>query len=385
MSQSHQPPAYAPTFDRDALHERAERDALRERRDGGTARERPVPQELAALVFQRELERDAAKDEPEQQRDHRRIQRRHHDRVGERKDREEPAAAQHEPGLVAVPHRRDGVHHLVAVGFFGQQRERMPTPRSKPSRITYAITASAITPAQTSARSTFYWPSPGPWPTSPAGGRGEASTGPGMMPCARIGSFGGNSGPRACVRASGAACRRRRRRRRRNRPRRTPPATPPRLRSPPARPNPPSAVRRRSCTAGVRPRSIQPAITATSPDGPSAATARRNTAARTSCAASAATGSRARSGTSPHRRPSRENSRTRRSRWDVPRRPLLEAATVPSHSCVRIRLPSFGSSTAYRVRSCSMSGQPKSTRAHPHACRSGPPSRRPSPAGARTC
>jgi hypothetical protein len=36
-------------------------------------------------------------------------------RIGQRKRRQQPRAAEHQPGLVAVPHRRHGVHHDVAV------------------------------------------------------------------------------------------------------------------------------------------------------------------------------------------------------------------------------------------------------------------------------
>ena len=35
--------------------------------------------------------------------------------VGQRKGRQQTAAAHHQPGLVAVPHRRDAVHRGVAV------------------------------------------------------------------------------------------------------------------------------------------------------------------------------------------------------------------------------------------------------------------------------
>ena len=62
-----------------------------------------------------ELEGDAAEDEAEQHRGQRRVERRQDDRVGERKGGEQPAAAEHQPGLVAVPHRRDRVHRLVAL------------------------------------------------------------------------------------------------------------------------------------------------------------------------------------------------------------------------------------------------------------------------------
>ena len=53
-----------------------------------------------------------------------RVERRHQHRIGQRKRRHQAAAAQHQPGLVAVPDRRHAVHDHVAVGLVGKQRKQ---------------------------------------------------------------------------------------------------------------------------------------------------------------------------------------------------------------------------------------------------------------------
>ena len=62
-----------------------------------------------------EFERDTAEHQPQQHRDNQRIGRGQHHCVGEREGGEEPAAAEHQPGLVAVPHRCDSVHRAVTL------------------------------------------------------------------------------------------------------------------------------------------------------------------------------------------------------------------------------------------------------------------------------
>ena len=53
---------------------------------------------------------------------------REHSGVGQREYRHQPAAAQHQPGFVAVPDRGDGIHHHVAVVlFFGKREEDADT------------------------------------------------------------------------------------------------------------------------------------------------------------------------------------------------------------------------------------------------------------------
>jgi hypothetical protein len=76
-------------------------------------RRSPRPTARGDRIAPAELEGDAAEDEAEQHRGERRVERRQDDRVGQWKGREQPAAAQHQPGLVAVPDRRDRVHRLV--------------------------------------------------------------------------------------------------------------------------------------------------------------------------------------------------------------------------------------------------------------------------------
>jgi len=70
---------------------------------------------LAAHAEPTELECDAAKDQRQQHDHDRQIERRQNDRIGERESDHQSGAAEHEPGLVAVPERRDGIHHLVAL------------------------------------------------------------------------------------------------------------------------------------------------------------------------------------------------------------------------------------------------------------------------------
>src|SRR3546814_15841419 len=71
-----------------------------------------------------ELEGDAAEDEAEQHGDERRIERRKDGGVGQREDREKADAAEHQPGLVAVPDGGDGIHRDVAVVPLVDQREQ---------------------------------------------------------------------------------------------------------------------------------------------------------------------------------------------------------------------------------------------------------------------
>ena len=61
-----------------------------------------------------ELESDAAENEGQQHDQDRKVDRRQNDRKSEREGGQERDAAEHEPGLVAVPDRRDRVHDPVA-------------------------------------------------------------------------------------------------------------------------------------------------------------------------------------------------------------------------------------------------------------------------------
>ena len=67
-------------------------------------------------IAKTELEGDAAEDQAEQHGGERRVERRQDDGIGQRKGRHQPAAAQHQPRLVPVPDRRDGVHRRIPLG-----------------------------------------------------------------------------------------------------------------------------------------------------------------------------------------------------------------------------------------------------------------------------
>ena len=71
-----------------------------------------------------ELERDATEHQGQQHGDDGRIKRRQDHAVGEREGRQQPATAQHEPGLVTVPHGSDGIHGAVAflAGGYGLEQ-----------------------------------------------------------------------------------------------------------------------------------------------------------------------------------------------------------------------------------------------------------------------
>ena len=78
-----------------------------------------VPECLVLGVAVPELEGDAAKDQSEQHDQDREVNRRDDDGESERKGREERNATEHQPGLVAVPDWRDGVHHELREAVSG--------------------------------------------------------------------------------------------------------------------------------------------------------------------------------------------------------------------------------------------------------------------------
>src|ERR1700722_4559922 len=90
-------------FDLHALDQRAEDYALRESGERRARGEGEIPEFLARAPDPAEFEGDAAQDQAEQHRDRRQIKRRLQDRIGVREGGEQPVAAEHEPGLVAVP------------------------------------------------------------------------------------------------------------------------------------------------------------------------------------------------------------------------------------------------------------------------------------------
>ena len=78
------------------------------------------------------LERHAAQDQAQQHRDQRRIQGWQDDGIGQRKGSEQAAAAQHQPGFVTVPYRRDAVHRRVAILPHLEQREEDADAKVEP-------------------------------------------------------------------------------------------------------------------------------------------------------------------------------------------------------------------------------------------------------------
>ncbi len=108
----------------EALHEGAHDGALRQRGKHRAQGEGQVPGPAIAFGLEAELEGDAAQDQPDQHENDGDIERRQHDGISEREGREQAAAAEHEPGFVAVPEGRDRVHHGVAVLMRGRKREQ---------------------------------------------------------------------------------------------------------------------------------------------------------------------------------------------------------------------------------------------------------------------
>ncbi|MCY1299292.1 hypothetical protein D9M70_488150 [compost metagenome] len=110
-------------LDGDTLDERAESYALREGCEHRTARERPVPEIFGTPGAPAIFEGDAAEDEADDHGDNRGVECRQDRRISERKYRHQTAAAEHQPGFVAVPDRRDGIHHHVAVVLLREERK----------------------------------------------------------------------------------------------------------------------------------------------------------------------------------------------------------------------------------------------------------------------
>jgi hypothetical protein len=71
-----------------------------------------------------EFEGDAAEDKRYEHGDQGSVERGQQHGKGERKCRHQPDAAEHEPRLIAVPHRRHAVHDHVAVRFRRKQRKQ---------------------------------------------------------------------------------------------------------------------------------------------------------------------------------------------------------------------------------------------------------------------
>ena len=111
-----------------ALQRVADRDAEDQRRHRAADEQRPVPDPCARQrsrawsVF----EADRAQDQREQHQEHRKVEAGEAQRIERRPGREDRAAAQDEPDLVAFPDRADGVDgdapFVVGLGDEGQQR-----------------------------------------------------------------------------------------------------------------------------------------------------------------------------------------------------------------------------------------------------------------------
>ena len=101
-------------FDVEALDEGAEHHALGESRQAGACGKTVIPERAMLGVAIAEFERQPAKDQGQQHQQDREIDRRNDDGEGDREGGEQADAAENEPGLVAVPDRRDRVHHQIA-------------------------------------------------------------------------------------------------------------------------------------------------------------------------------------------------------------------------------------------------------------------------------
>ncbi|MCY1436551.1 hypothetical protein D9M71_526800 [compost metagenome] len=109
---------------RDAFDEGPQGHALEEGGGDGTADEGLVPQvALGRPGLEAELEGHAAEDQAQEHQDKRQVERGKHHRVGQREGAEQARAAEDQPGFVAVPHRRDGVHHHVALAVILDEGE----------------------------------------------------------------------------------------------------------------------------------------------------------------------------------------------------------------------------------------------------------------------
>ncbi|MNQ91491.1 hypothetical protein D3C85_1068750 [compost metagenome] len=120
----------SPINHRQAINESTQRHALEKGCGQGAADKGLVPD--MPLVFARleaEFEGYAAKNQTDQHEDQWQIQRRQYHRVRQRKGAEQRRTTEHQPGFVAVPDRRDSVHHNVAVAFTLDEGEENADPQ----------------------------------------------------------------------------------------------------------------------------------------------------------------------------------------------------------------------------------------------------------------
>src|SRR6478752_10213839 len=99
------------------------------------------PVTRARRSLEAQLESDASEDERYHHDEDREIKSWQDNGEGEWKGGKQSKPAEHGPGLVAIPDRRNRVHYEVAMrsraASPGARRNRMPTPRSNPSISTY--------------------------------------------------------------------------------------------------------------------------------------------------------------------------------------------------------------------------------------------------------
>jgi hypothetical protein len=115
-----------PGLDRQLLDHRADRRALHERDDERAEKEAAVPHPAHGFGLVAELERDASKDQPDQEQADRQIERRQEDCIDRGKGGVQTGADHQQPGLVAIPNRRDRGHHLAPKSFIGGGAEQNP-------------------------------------------------------------------------------------------------------------------------------------------------------------------------------------------------------------------------------------------------------------------
>src|ERR1700704_379346 len=109
----------------ETVDEGAQRDALRERRDVGTPREGLVPERPVRLVrLEAEFESDAAPDQSCQHEEDRDVERAEQHGISKRKCCHQRRSSQYQPGLVAVPDRRNRVHQGVAIAPVADERKQ---------------------------------------------------------------------------------------------------------------------------------------------------------------------------------------------------------------------------------------------------------------------
>src|SRR2546422_8910752 len=105
----------------ESLDKGPEHQALGEGRDDRAIVERAVPERAAAWILETELEGDATEGKGDQHHEDREVDGRDDDGKGQRKGGEQRQPAEDQPGLVAIPDRRDGVHHDLAIDGIGRE------------------------------------------------------------------------------------------------------------------------------------------------------------------------------------------------------------------------------------------------------------------------